>query len=63
MFQYDTEIRTSVQDASEDHAGVHMSATVHMEVLSKCELVMRVSNFSALISVVILSKSASQTSQ
>ena len=42
-FQYDTEVRTSVQGSSEDHAGVHMSATVHMEILSKCELVMRVS--------------------
>ena len=41
-FQYDTEIGTSVQGSSEDHAGVHMSATVHMEVHSKCELVMRV---------------------
>lgn len=42
-FTYETELRTAIQGASEEHAGVHLTATVHMDFLSKCEMVMRVS--------------------
>ena len=44
-FEYDTKIRTSLQGAAEDFSGVEMSAIVHMEFTSKCELTMRVRDF------------------
>ena len=44
-FEYDTTIRTSLEGAAEDFSGVDMSAIVHMEFTSKCELTMRVRDF------------------
>ena len=43
-FEYDTEIQTSLQGAAEDFSGVQMSAIVHMEFTSKCEVTMWVSD-------------------
>ena len=48
-FEYDTEIQTSLQGAAEDFSGVQMSAIVHMEFTSKCEVTMRVRDFVHLI--------------
>ena len=50
QFEYDTEIRTSLQGSAEDYSGVKMSAIVHMEFTSKCEMTMRVSIRSCIIS-------------
>ncbi|XP_060598017.1 vitellogenin-like, partial [Ruditapes philippinarum] len=43
-YRYETEIRTAIQGASEDQAGVDMSAKVYIDFLSKCEMVIRMSD-------------------
>ena len=46
-FTYETDVRTAIQGASEDHAGVHMVSRVFLDFVSKCEMVMRVSALSS----------------
>ncbi|WAR23164.1 APLP-like protein [Mya arenaria] len=43
-FTYETDIRTAVQGASEDHAGVHLTSKVYLDFASKCEMIMRLSD-------------------
>ncbi|KAL4235815.1 hypothetical protein ACF0H5_004205 [Mactra antiquata] len=43
-FNYETELRTAVQGASEDHAGIHMKSTAYLDFISKCEMVLRFSD-------------------
>ncbi|XP_052255844.1 uncharacterized protein LOC127861416 isoform X2 [Dreissena polymorpha] len=43
-FTYETDVRTTIKGASEDHAGVHMVSRVFLDFVSKCEMVMRLSD-------------------
>lgn len=42
QYAYESEIKTLIQGASEDHASLHMTADVDLEIISKCELSMNV---------------------
>ena len=42
-FTYETDVRTAIQGASEDHAGVHLTSNVYLDFVSQCEMVLRVS--------------------
>jgi len=52
-FQYQNEIRTSVNGASEDYAGHEFLAKVHMDFLTKCEINMRVRFFKTLYTMIM----------
>ena len=47
-FEYKAELQTSLQGAAKDHAGVQLTATVHLEFKSKCELSMKVCHYEIL---------------
>ena len=48
-FEYETELLTSLQGAAKDHAGVKLTAIVHLEFKSKCELSMKVCTYYSLL--------------
>ena len=41
-YDYTTDIDTSMQGASEDKSGILMTAKVYIDVVSKCEMSLRV---------------------
>ncbi|XP_045158693.2 uncharacterized protein LOC123524511 [Mercenaria mercenaria] len=43
-YKYESDIKTQVQGASDDHASLHLSAVVQLEILSKCEISMKLSD-------------------
>ncbi|VDI44373.1 Hypothetical predicted protein [Mytilus galloprovincialis] len=43
-YDYTSKVSTTIQGASEDKAGIDMAAKVHIEVHSKCDLVLKVSD-------------------
>ncbi|XP_063426893.1 apolipophorins-like [Mytilus trossulus] len=43
-YDYTSKVSTTIQGASEDKAGIDMAAKVHIEVQSKCDLVLKVSD-------------------
>ena len=42
FYKYESDINTQIQGASEDHAALQLTADVDLEVLSKCELSLKV---------------------
>lgn len=41
-YQYESDLKTWVNGGTEEHSSLHMRATVQMEVLSRCEMVLKV---------------------
>lgn len=42
-YQYESNVKTSMGGASEEHSSLHLRTTAQFEVISKCEMVLRVS--------------------
>ncbi|ELU04621.1 hypothetical protein CAPTEDRAFT_222921 [Capitella teleta] len=45
-YQYESDVKTSMGGASEEHSSLHLRATAHIEVLSRCEMALRLSGVS-----------------
>ena len=41
-YAYESDLKTWVNGASEDHSSLHIRATAQIEVLSRCEMVLKV---------------------
>ena len=43
-YQYESDMKTWVNGATDEHSSLHMRATVQLEVLSRCEMVLKLSD-------------------
>ena len=41
-YDYASDVKTMMLGASEEHSSLHMTASLHIEVLQKCEMALKV---------------------
>ena len=41
-YVYESDLKTSIPGATEEHSSLHMRSTVQVEVMSQCEMVLKV---------------------